>query len=180
MEKISRIARKPVTIPEGVEVHIQATEITVKGKSCTLSCPIHPSVQLVQEQQLISVSILNPGENGNAHAGTIRAMVANMMEGVSKGFEKKLELVGVGYRAKLTGKKIDLSLGFSHPVSYTLPESVNATVPKQTEIVLTSPDRQLLGQVASEIRRIRPPEPYKGKGVRYAGEHIVRKEGKKK
>lgn len=177
---VSRVARKPIVKPDGVDITIAAEKITVKGKQGELAWIPNGLVQILEEDGYIKVTPANASKEANTMAGTARAHVSNMVDGVSRGFERKLELVGVGYRAKAQGKVLDLSLGFSHPVQYALPDGVTAETPSQTEIVLKSSDKQLLGQVASEIRKIRPPEPYKGKGVRYSGEYIVRKEGKKK
>lgn len=177
---MSRVAKSPVEIPKGVEISLSGSDISVKGGQGKLSMTCHEAVEISQEDKLLSFSARAGAKNGGAMAGTTRALVNNMVIGVTAGFEKKLQLIGVGYRAQVQGKKINLTLGFSHPVEYLLPEGVNAEMPSQTEIVLKSPDKQQLGQVAAEIRAFRPPEPYKGKGVRYADEHVRRKEAKKK
>jgi large subunit ribosomal protein L6 len=177
---MSRIANSPVEVPQGVEVNLSAAEISVKGGNGNLSMAIHSGVEIKQEENILTFASRDGSKVSRAMSGTTRALVNNMVAGVSKGFEKKLELNGVGYRAKASGKTINLTLGFSHPVDYDLPEGVNVETPSQTEIVLKSADKQLLGQVAAEIRAFRPPEPYKGKGVRYADEYVRRKEAKKK
>lgn len=177
---MSRIAKAPVVLPKGVEVQIANGVVSVKGAKSTLKLALHNTVQVVNEDSQLKVSAKNNSKQADALAGTSRALLQNMVNGVSKGFERKLELVGVGYRAKAQGKTVNLSVGFSHPVDYQLPEGVTAETPSQTEIVLKSADRQLLGQVAAELRGFRPPEPYKGKGVRYGGEDVYRKEAKKK
>ena len=176
---MSRVAKDPVSIPKGVEVKLDGREIAIKGSIGSLSLTIHESVEVKQEEQMLVFAPRSDAKNW-AMAGTTRALVNNMVVGVSKGFERKLELNGVGYRAKASGKTVNLTLGFSHPIDYQLPDGVTADTPSQTEIVLKAADKQLLGQVASEIRAFRPPEPYKGKGVRYADEHVRRKEAKKK
>lgn len=177
---MSRIAKAPVVLPKGVEAQIAGGEISVKGSKGTLKLRLGDAIQIVNEDSQLKVSTNVDSKEAVAQAGTARAIVANMVKGVSEGFERKLELVGVGYRAKAQGKTLNLVLGFSHPIDYSLPEGVTAETPSQTEILLKSADRQLLGQVASEIRRFRAPEPYKGKGVRYSGEQVYRKEAKKK
>lgn len=177
---MSRIAKNPVTIPSGVEVKLSASEISVKGSKTTLAMPVNGDVEIKQEDNVLTFEPKDSSKKSNAMAGTTRALVNNMVVGVSEGFEKKLQLIGVGYRAQAQGKKLNLTLGFSHPVEFQLPEGVTAETPSQTEIVLKAADKQLLGQVAAKIRAYRPPEPYKGKGVRYADEHVRRKEAKKK
>ncbi len=152
----------------------------MKGGNGNLNFSAHSDVEVKQEENQLTFAARNGSKQARALAGTTRALVNNMVVGVSQGFEKKLQLNGVGYRAKASGKTVNLTLGFSHPVDYALPEGVTAETPSQTEIVLKSSDKQLLGQVAAEIRAFRPPEPYKGKGVRYADEHVYRKEAKKK
>jgi large subunit ribosomal protein L6 len=170
----------PIAIPSGVEVQLDAASISVKGSLGTLSLRINPLVQIVREgDQLLSKAVNESRESG-AMSGTFRMLVANMIHGVSKGWEKKLNLVGVGYRAQAQGTNLNLSLGFSHPVVYQLPAGVKAETPTQTEILIKGADRQRVGQVAAEVRAYRPPEPYKGKGVRYANEVVVIKETKKK
>lgn len=177
---MSRIAKAPVVLPKGVEAQIANGVVSIKGSKSTLKLALHNTVQVVNEDNQLKVSPKNNSKQADALAGTSRALLQNMVNGVSKGFERKLELVGVGYRAKAQGKTVNLTVGFSHPVDYQLPEGVTADTPSQTEIVLKSADRQLLGQVAAELRSFRPPEPYKGKGVRYANENVYRKEAKKK
>ncbi|MEJ2416910.1 MAG: 50S ribosomal protein L6 [Exilibacterium sp.] len=177
---MSRVANSPVEVPAGVSVALQGQEVTVKGSNGTLALEIHGKVEVKQDDNLLTFSARDGAKQSLALAGTTRALINNMVIGVSKGFEKKLQLNGVGYRAKASGKAVNLTLGFSHPIDYTLPEGVVAETPSQTEIVLKSADKQLLGQVASEIRAYRPPEPYKGKGVRYVDEYVHRKEAKKK
>lgn len=177
---MSRIANSPVGIPSGVEVKISGQDVTVKGGKGTLKLVVHNNVEVKQEDANIKFAASNGSKQAIALAGTTRALVNNMVVGVSQGFERKLILNGVGYRAKASGKVLGLTLGFSHPIDYTLPEGVSAETPSQTEIVLKSADKQLLGQAASEIRAFRPPEPYKGKGVRYADEYVRRKDAKKK
>lgn len=177
---MSRIAKSPVTIPSGVEVKLDNSVITVKAGKASLTQAQHPSVEIKQEGEALTFAPRDGGKIAHAMSGTMRALVNNMVVGVSQGFEKKLILNGVGYRAKAAGKTVNLTLGFSHPVDYDLPEGVSAETPSNTEIVLKSADKQLLGQVAAEIRAFRPPEPYKGKGVRYADEYVRRKEAKKK
>ncbi|MEH6468953.1 MAG: 50S ribosomal protein L6 [Porticoccus sp.] len=177
---MSRIANNPVNIPAGVEVNLSDCEISVKGGKAALSIAINNNVEIKQEDNVLTFAPRDGSKQADAMAGTTRALVNNMVVGVTQGFEKKLQLIGVGYRAQSQGKKLNLTLGFSHPVEHQLPEGVTAETPSQTEIVLKSADKQLLGQVAAEIRAYRPPEPYKGKGVRYADEHVRRKEAKKK
>ena len=177
---MSRVANNPVKIPEGVIISLLDNEISVKGSKGSLSMVINEHVDVEQVEDSLKFSAGNRSSFSNAMSGTTRALVNNMVLGVSQGFEKKLELVGVGFRAQMQGKKINLSLGFSHPVVFELPEEVTAETPSQTEIILKSNDKQKLGQVCAEIRALRPPEPYKGKGVRVSGEHIRRKEAKKK
>ena len=178
---MSRIAKNPVALPAGVDLKVDGQKLDIKGAKGSFDYTIHKSVQVSIDNGLVSFA---PAEGANdsawAMAGTMRSLVSNMVQGVSEGFERKLELVGVGYRAQLKGASLNLSLGFSHPVVHELPEGVTAELPSQTEIILRGVDKQALGQVAANIRAYRPPEPYKGKGVKYAGEHIVRKEAKKK
>lgn len=177
---MSRVANSPVEVPAGVTVTLNGQEISVKGGNGTLAHTIHGNVEVAQEESTLKFAARDGAKQSRALAGTTRALVNNMVIGVSQGFEKKLILNGVGYRAKAAGNTVDLTLGFSHPVVYDLPEGVTAETPSQTEIVLKSADKQVLGQVAAEIRAVRPPEPYKGKGVRYSDEHVRRKEAKKK
>jgi large subunit ribosomal protein L6 len=177
---MSRVANSPVNLPSGVEVKLNGQEVSVKGAKGQMALAIHDSVTLVQEEGVLRVSAKDEDRGATAMAGTMRAIVQNMVTGVSEGFEKKLELQGVGYRAQAQGKKLTMQLGFSHPVEYELPEGISAETPTQTEIVIAGVDKQRVGQVCAEIRSFRPPEPYKGKGVRYAGEYVRRKEAKKK
>ncbi len=177
---MSRIAKAPVVLPKGVEAHIANGKVSIKGSKGTLDLQLHDSVQIVSEDNQLQLSAKDNSKNAVALAGTSRALIQNMVNGVSKGFERKLELVGVGYRAKAQGKTVNMVLGFSHPIDYALPDGVTAETPTQTEILLKSADRQLLGQVAAELRQFRQPEPYKGKGVKYSGEQVYRKEAKKK
>ncbi|WP_346796649.1 50S ribosomal protein L6 [Halomonas sp. Bachu 37] len=176
---MSRIAKYPVKVPAGVDIKIDGDQLTAKGGQGTLSMPIHQDVVIGQEDSQLTFA---PSESAKswAMAGTTRALVQNLVTGVSEGFTKSLEIIGVGYRAQAKGQTLNLSLGFSHPVDYELPEGVTAETPKNTTIVLKSADKQKLGQCAAEIRAFRPPEPYKGKGVRYADEQVRRKEAKKK
>ena len=177
---MSRIAKNPVLIPEKVEVTLTPGEISVKGPLGTLSQKLSPQVTVEKVENQIEFKVTNNSHHANAMSGTLRAHVANMVAGVTKGFERRLQLVGVGYRAQAQGDKINLTLGFSHPVVHQLPAGVKAETPTQTEIVLKGTDKQVVGQVAAEVRHYRPPEPYKGKGVRYTGEQITLKETKKK
>lgn len=177
---MSRVAKNPVNVPAGVEIKLSGSEISVKGGKAALSISINDNVEIKQDDNVLTFAPKDGSKQANAMAGTTRALVNNMVVGVSQGFEKKLQLIGVGYRAQCQGNKLNLTLGFSHPVEYLLPDGVTAETPSQTEIVLKAADKQLLGQVASEIRAYRPPEPYKGKGVRYADEQVRRKEAKKK
>lgn len=177
---MSRIAKAPIELPAGVDVSIAGQDVTVKGKNGTLSISLNNAVAVNQAENVLTFEPREGASDGWAQAGTARAIVNNMVTGVASGFEKKLTLIGVGYRAQVQGSSVNLSLGFSHPVVYNLPQGVTAEAPSQTEIVLKSADRQLLGQVAAEIRALRPPEPYKGKGVRYSDEYVRRKEAKKK
>ncbi len=177
---MSRVAKAPIDLPQGVEFNQSGSAVSIKGGNGTLSMELNSEVELVQEDNTITVMPRSGSRFATAIAGTTRALLANMIEGVTKGFEKKLELKGVGYRAKSEGKKLNLTLGFSHPVVYMVPEGITVETPSQTEVVIKGNDKQQVGQVAAEIRRFRPPEPYKGKGVRYADERVVIKEAKKK
>ena len=177
---MSRIANNPIEAPKGVELKIDGQLISVKGSKGEQSVAVHDSVEIVENEGQLTFAPRAKTKESHALSGTMRALVNNAIVGVSQGFEKKLQLIGVGYRAKASGKSLDLTLGFSHPVVYQLPEGVKADTPSQTEIVLTSSDKQILGQAAAEIRAFRPPEPYKGKGVRYADERVITKEAKKK
>ena len=178
--ELSRIAKNPVNLPSGVEVKQDDRLITVKGSKGSLSVAVNPKVIVSQQDGVLTFTAADDAQISKAQSGTMRSIVNNMVVGVTDGFERKLQLVGVGYRAQAQGTKLNLTLGFSHPVEYQLPEGVSAETPSQTEIVLKATDKQLLGQVAAEIRGFRPPEPYKGKGVRYADEQVRRKEAKKK
>lgn len=169
-----------ISIPSGVEVSVNAQHVSIKGGKGTMGHTVHPSVEIQNQDNTLSFSPREGMSGAVAQSGTARAILNNMITGVSVGFEKKLELVGVGYRAQAQGKTLNLTLGFSHPVNYEVPEGITIETPSQTEVVVKGNDKQRVGQVAADIRAYRPPEPYKGKGVKYAGEHIVRKEAKKK
>ena len=177
---MSRVAKTPVELPQGVEFSQQGNVVTLKGGKGSLSMELNNEVQLSQEDNVLKVAPRSGSRFSIAVAGTMRALLANMAQGVSQGFERKLELVGVGYRAQAQGNKLNLTLGFSHPVVHEVPEGVTVETPSQTEIIVKGADKQKVGQVAAEIRGYRPPEPYKGKGVRYADERVVMKEAKKK
>ncbi|MBF6059054.1 MULTISPECIES: 50S ribosomal protein L6 [Thiomicrorhabdus] len=177
---MSRIAKAPVTVPAGVEVMVNGSEVTVKSSKATLTKVFNDVVVINASEGQVVCAPVEGATNGWAQAGTVRSVINNMVIGVTEGFEKRLQLVGVGYRAKAAGNTVDLTLGFSHPVVHQLPEGVTAETPTQTEIVVKGADKQAVGQVAAEIRAYRPPEPYKGKGVKYADERILRKEAKKK
>lgn len=177
---MSRIAKQPVELPKGVDFNQADGVLKVKGPKGELSMELNSEVEIDLADNAASFKPRSGSRFANAISGTTRALVANMVTGVTDGFERKLELVGVGYRAKAQGKKLDLTLGFSHPVVFEVPEGITVETPSQTEIVITGIDKQQVGQVAAEIRRFRPPEPYKGKGVRYADERVVLKEAKKK
>lgn len=179
---MSRIAKMPVDLPKGVNATLAADAVTIKGAKGALTMRLEHGITVAQKEQqlLVAVTASKDAASRIATAGATRAIIANMVTGVTRGFERKLELVGVGYRAALQGKNLNLTLGFSHPVSYPVPEGISIETPSQTEIIIKGVDRQKVGQVAAEIRGYRPPEPYKGKGVRYSGERIVMKEGKKK
>jgi large subunit ribosomal protein L6 len=170
----------PVDLPQGVSATIGADSVTVKGAKGSLTLALKSGIKVVQQDKHLAVEAESAGEGLNAIAGATRAHLANMVNGVTKGYEKKLELVGVGYRAAVQGKSLNLTLGFSHPVVFAIPDGITIEAPTVTEIVIKGIDRQRVGQVAAEIRHFRPPEPYKGKGVKYAGEKIALKEGKKK
>lgn len=170
----------PVPLPKAVEITANGQQVTVKGPKGTLTHTIHDLVEMSREDAELTFSPRDESQQANALAGTTRALLSNLVRGVSDGFERKLELVGVGYRAQAKGKVLNLTLGFSHPVDYELPEGITAETPSQTEILIKGCDKQKVGQVAAEIRAYRPPEPYKGKGVRYSDEVVVRKEAKKK
>ena len=177
---MSRVAKAPIEIPAGVEVTLNGQEVTIKGAQGSLSHVVNDAVELVQEENELRTVPRDGVANSTAQAGTARALLNNMVVGVSKGFERKLQLMGVGYRAQAQGAKLNLTLGFSHPVVYEMPEGITVETPSQTEIVVKGADKQMVGQVAANIRAYRPPEPYKGKGVRYADENVRRKEAKKK
>ena len=177
---MSRIGKLPVTVPSGVEVAVGASEIAVKGPLGTLKQAVSPKVKVQREGDKVLFEAADESNQADAMSGTLRALLANMVQGVTKGFEKKLTLFGVGYRAQAQGDKLNLTLGFSHPVVHRMPKGVKAETPTQTEILVKGIDKQQVGQVAAEIRAYRPPEPYKGKGVRYADEVVILKETKKK
>ena len=177
---MSRIAKYPVAVPDKVQVTVDSQAVTVKGPLGTLKHPVSPDVTVKVDGSNVTFVAANESKQANALSGTLRANVANMVQGVREGFSKKLNLVGVGYRAQAQGNKLNLSLGFSHPIVHALPDGVKAETPTQTEIVIKGVDRQKVGQVAAEVRGYKPPEPYKGKGVRYADEHVTLKETKKK
>jgi large subunit ribosomal protein L6 len=177
---MSRVGKLPVALPKGVEASIAADAVSIKGPLGTLALPLAKDIRVKKDGDSLAVEIANESNEADAMSGTVRAIMANMVTGVTKGFEKKLTLVGVGYRAQAQGDKLNLSLGFSHPVVHQMPKGVKVETPTQTEIVIKGMDRQLVGKVAAEVRAYRPPEPYKGKGVRYADERVVLKETKKK
>jgi large subunit ribosomal protein L6 len=175
---MSRIAKKPIAVPAGIEVKISGRSVNVKGPKGNLNIDLHETVSIAQDGDVLNLTPAS--DSAWAMAGTMRSLVGNMVTGVSEGYEKKLELIGVGYRAKAQGKSLNLQLGFSHPVDYAVPEGITVETPSQTEILVKGADKQQVGQVSAEIRAYRPPEPYKGKGVRYVDEHVIRKEAKKK
>jgi large subunit ribosomal protein L6 len=177
---MSRIAKVPVELPQGVEFQRDGDVVTIKGSKGAVSLALNSEVELTHDDSTLTVAPRSGSKFSTAVAGTTRALLANMVVGVTDGFERKLELSGIGYRAQAQGGKLNLTLGFSHPVSYEIPEDVSVETPSQTEVVVKGSDKQRVGQVAAEIRRFRPPEPYKGKGVRYADERVVLKEAKKK
>jgi large subunit ribosomal protein L6 len=177
---MSRVAKNPVELPSGVEVKINGQAVTVKGGKGSLNLTVHNSVAISQDGNVVRFAPKDGSKQAMAQAGTTRALLNNMVAGVSAGFEKKLQLVGVGYRAQAQGQKLNLTLGYSHPIEYAVPAGITVETPSQTEIIIRGADRQRVGQVAAEIRAFRPPEPYKGKGVKYADEIIARKEAKKK
>jgi len=177
---MSRVAKAPISVPSSVQVTINGQQVSVKGASAELKLSVNTLVMPVFENGILSVKPVVDTTDANAQAGTARALLANMVNGVSKGFERKLQLVGVGYKAAVQGDSINLALGFSHPVVHKLPAGVKAETPTPTEIILKGADKQVIGQTAAEIRAYRPPEPYKGKGVRYSDERVVIKETKKK
>ena len=177
---MSRVGKMPIAVPQGVDVQIANDQITVKGSNGTLTRAMNSLVQVRKEGTTLHFAPANDGMEANAMSGTMRALVANMVNGVSKGFEKKLTLVGVGFRAQAQGAKLNLQVGYSHPVVKDMPAGIVVQCPTQTEILIKGADRQVVGQIAAEVRAIRPPEPYKGKGIRYANERVVLKETKKK
>ena len=177
---MSRVGKMPIAVPQGVDVQITADQITVKGANGTLARALNPLVTIAKDGAQLKLAPANDSAEANAMSGTMRALVNNMVNGVSKGFEKKLQLVGVGFRAQAQGTKLNLQIGFSHPVAKDMPAGIKVETPTQTEILIKGADRQVVGQVAAEVRAIRPPEPYKGKGIRYADERVVLKETKKK
>ena len=177
---MSRVGKMPIAVPQGVDVKISAEAVTVKGGNGTLNLPISSLVTVSQDGAQLKVAPANESAEANAMSGTFRALLANTVAGVSKGFEKKLTLVGVGFRAQAQGQKLNLQIGFSHPVVKDMPEGIKVETPSQTEILIKGADRQVVGQIAAEVRAFRPPEPYKGKGIRYADERVVLKETKKK
>jgi len=177
---MSRIAKKPVEIISGVDINISGQTVSAKGKQGNLSIDLHDTVSVKQEDGALTFSPNDDSKGSMAMAGTMRSLVNNMVVGVSEGFTRQLQLIGVGYRAQMQGNVLDLSLGFSHPVKYAIPEGITIETPSQTEINVKGADKQKVGQVCAEIRAYRPPEPYKGKGVRYLDERVIRKEAKKK
>jgi len=177
---MSRVAKEPVVLPQGVEFKQEGTVVTIKGSKGSLSLDLNTEVELSQDEAGLIVTPRSGSRFATAISGTMRALLANMVQGVTDGFERKLQLVGVGYRAQAQGSTLNLTLGFSHPVTYDVPEGVSVETPSQTEVVIKGSDKQQVGQVAAEIRGFRPPEPYKGKGVRYADERVSIKEAKKK
>ncbi len=177
---MSRVGKSPVTVPKGVEVNVSAAQISVKGPLGTLSQQLSDVIRIKKDGDIITVEQTDESNRSNAMSGTTRALLANMIQGVTKGFERRLSLVGVGYRAAVAGDKLNLTLGFSHPVVHPMPKGVKAETPTQTEIIIKGIDKQQVGQVAAEVRAYRPPEPYKGKGVRYIDERVIIKETKKK
>jgi large subunit ribosomal protein L6 len=177
---MSRIGKQPVVVPAGVEVAVQASQIVVKGALGALELPLNPLVKVANNNGSLSFTAANESRDADAMSGTMRQLVNNMVQGVSKGFEKKLTLIGVGYKAAAQGTKLNLNVGFSHPVDIQMPAGIKVETPSPTEIVIKGADRQRVGQIASEVRAVRPPEPYKGKGIRYSDEKVVIKETKKK
>jgi len=177
---MSRIAKSPIELPKGVEIKVTGRDLSVKGTKGNMQCTLHDFVDMTQQDNVLTIQPKQDRQDHWAMAGTFRALINNMVTGVSQGFDKKLQLIGVGYRAQVKGKTLSMSLGFSHPVDYPIPEGIQITTPSQTEIVVAGCDKQRVGQTAAEIRAFRPPEPYKGKGVRYVDEYVVRKEAKKK
>lgn len=177
---MSRVAKQPIPLPKGVEAAIAGSAVTIKGQKSSLTFAVHPNVTVVNTDGALHIAVRDGHPEADAVAGTTRALLNNAVKGVTQGFQKKLELVGVGYRAVAQGKMLNLTLGFSHPVNYKVPDGISVETPSQTEILIKGTDRQKVGQVAADIRGFRPPEPYKGKGVRYTDERVVLKEAKKK
>jgi len=177
---MSRVGKMPIAVPQGVDVAITGDQITVKGANGTLTRKLHPLVNVKNDAGSVTFIPADQTSAADAMSGTLRALVANMVGGVSKGFERKLNLVGVGYRAQAQGQKLNLQIGYSHPVVKDMPAGIKVATPTQTEILISGADRQVVGQIAAEVRAFRPPEPYKGKGIRYANERVVLKETKKK
>ena len=177
---MSRIAKKPIEVPSGVEFNMNGREVSAKGPKGSLSVTLHEAVEVNREDNVLTLSPRDGSQSSLAVTGTMRSVISNIIEGVANGFEKKMQLVGVGYRAQAQGRQLNLSLGLSHPVNYQVPEGIEIETPAATEIVVRGCDKQAVGQVCAEIRAFRPPEPYKGKGIKYADEVIVRKEAKKK
>ena len=177
---MSRVGKQPVTVPAGVDVSINGAQISVKGTGGTLNLTLNSLVTVINDAGKLSFKAANESREADAMSGTMRQLVNNMVVGVTKGFEKKLSLVGVGYKAQATGGKLNLAVGYSHPVNFDMPAGITVTTPTPTEILIKGADRQRVGQIAAEVRAVRPPEPYKGKGIRYADEKITIKETKKK
>jgi large subunit ribosomal protein L6 len=177
---MSRVGKMPITVPQGVDVAVTGEQITVKGGNGTLSRPLSALVTVKKDGATLNFVPANDSPEADAMSGTVRALVANMVAGVAKGFERKLNLVGVGFRAQAQGQKLNLQIGFSHPVVKDMPAGIKVATPTQTEIIISGADRQVVGQVAAEVRAFRPPEPYKGKGIRYSDERVALKETKKK
>jgi large subunit ribosomal protein L6 len=177
---MSRIGNKPITLPKGVEAKVEAHSVTIKAAKGAYTLALHAGIAVKNENGVLTVVCKDDSQEANAVSGTTRALLANAVKGVTEGFSKKLELVGVGYRAQAQGKTLNLTLGFSHPVNYKVPDGITIETPSQTEVIIKGLDRQKVGQVAADIRGFRPPEPYKGKGVRYSDERVVLKEAKKK
>jgi len=177
---MSRIAKQPIELPQGVELTVDGSDVSARGPKGQLSLTLHDAVELSQDDGVVKLSPRDASKSSVAITGTMRSVLSNIVEGVANGFEKKLQLVGVGYRAQAQGRQLNLAVGYSHPVNYPVPEGIEIETPTQTEIVVRGCDKHLVGQVCAEIRAYRPPEPYKGKGIKYADETVVRKEAKKK
>ncbi len=177
---MSRVAKKPIVLPAGVEIKVEQKQVNVKGKNGQATVPLHALVEVMLEGSQVNVSVTEESKEAWVQAGTLRALLNNAVTGVSAGFEKKLQLIGVGYRAQAKGKKLSLTLGFSHPVEFDAPDGITIETPSQTEIIVKGSSKHTVGQVAAKIRSYRPPEPYKGKGVRYTDERVISKEPKKK